>query len=191
MILKGFREFINESESSVTYQDLKLLLKLGISQDITDDVDKLIDQGLMSHDEILDWVTPICRKYKIENWLISGDGRVDVNGIVNLNGQVLTRLPLRFGIVTDSFWCIDNQLTSLDGSPREVGGSFGCSDNQLTTLEGAPKVVGGSFYCRDNKLTSLNGAPNKVGGNFGCSKNQLTTLDGIGEVGGKVYSDLK
>ena len=212
MLLKGFKEFINESESSVTYQDLKLLLELGISQDITSDVNRLIDQGKMTHDEIEDWVTPICDKYGIQDWSISDEGLVDVDGSVNLEDLELTRLPLRFGTVTESFWCSANQLTTLDGAPQWVGRSFWCNDNQLTSLEGSPKEVGGGFYCNNNqlttlkgspkevsgsfwsngnRLTTLKGAPEKVGDSFYCHNNQLTSLDGIGEVEGTIYSDLK
>jgi hypothetical protein len=38
MILKGFQDFINESQSEATYADLKLLLELGLVQDIANDV---------------------------------------------------------------------------------------------------------------------------------------------------------
>jgi hypothetical protein len=31
-----------------------------------------------------------------------------------------------------------------------VGGSFYCYNNRLTSLEGSPKTVGGNFYCRNN-----------------------------------------
>ena len=189
MLLKGFKEFINES--SVTYQDLKLLLELGISQDITDDVYKLIDQGRMTQEEILDWVTQICDKYGIQDWSISEEGLVNVDGFADLNYRNLTRLPLRFGTVTGNFYCDENQLTTLEGAPEKVGGHFYCSINQLTTLDGAPSWVGGDFYCSINQLTTLDGAPSWVGGDFYCDENQLTSLDGIGEVGGKVYSDLK
>ena len=47
---------------------------------------------------------------------------------------------------------------------------FYCSycDN-LQSLEGCPKNVGGNFYCSYcNNLQSLNGSPEKVGGNFSC-----------------------
>ena len=54
-----------------------------------------------------------------------------------------------------------------------VCGYFDCHGcNNLESLEGAPKEVGGGFYCYDcKKLTSLKGAPEKVGGDFnfeGC-----------------------
>ena len=31
-----------------------------------------------------------------------------------------------------------------------MGGSFSCHNNQLTSLDGAPNNVGGDFYCYDN-----------------------------------------
>jgi hypothetical protein len=76
------------------------------------------------------------------------------------------------------FYCHNNQLTSLEGSPKEVGGDFDCSSNQLTSLEGSPKEVGGNFDCSSNQLTSLEGSPKEVGGDFDCSSNQLTSLEG-------------
>jgi len=87
--------------------------------------------------------------------------------------------------VQGDFLCCGNQLTSLNGAPKEVGGDFNCSYNQLTSLNGAPQRVGESFYCDENQLTSLNGAPKEVGRNFNCSDNQLTSLNGAPkEVGG-------
>lgn len=81
----------------------------------------------------------------------------------------LTKLPIKFG---------------------KVGGSFSCSNNELTTLEGAPREVGGNFYCHHNKLTSLKGAPKKVDGFFNCcfNKTRFTEEDvrKIIDVGGAV-----
>ena len=194
-----------------TYQDLKLLLELGISQDITGEVYQLFDQGKLTPGELLDYLTSICDKYKIEKWSLNSEGLVDVDGPVDLEHLGLTRLPLRFGTVTECFWCEYNLLTTLEGAPKWVGSSFMCNNNRLTTLEGAPKWVGGDFWCEHNLLTTLegapqevggsfdcchnelvtlNGAPKKVGENFWCHMNHLTTLDGIGEVKGSV-SDLR
>ena len=170
MFLKGFGEFINESESNVTYQDLKLLLKLGIVDDIQDDMYRGFRNGSIIYDELLEWVTLICDKYRIKNWTLNREGLVDVDGSVELDNIKLTRLPLRFG------W---------------VSGSFYCDNNQLTTLEGAPKKVGRDFYCHNNYLTSLEGSPQMVGGHFWCYSNQLTSLEGIGEVEGEILSNIK
>jgi hypothetical protein len=83
----------------------------------------------------------------------------------------------------DSFDCGENKLTSLEGSPKEVGGYFDCRNNLLNTLEGGPIKVGGQFNCHSNKLTSLKYSP-KYASCMDCSNNKLTTLeylsDGIG-----------
>ena len=116
-------------------------------------------------------VAEICKRYGIYNWSIR-DGLVDVNGGVDLWNKRLTKLPLKFGRVSGYFECGYNNLTSLEGSPKEVGGDFECSHNNLTTLEGAPKRVGGSFYCSRNNLTTLEHMPN-VRGNIYITKNPL------------------
>jgi hypothetical protein len=70
--------------------------------------------------------------------------------------------------------CVDfegTQISSLEGSPREVQGFFDCSYcPNLTSLEGAPDYVRDSFYCTGNsKLKSLKGGPKMVDGGFYCA----------------------
>ena len=187
MLLKGFKEFINESSNGATYQDLKLLLELGIVSDITDDVYKSFDQGLMSKDEMIDWVTPICKKYNIIGWSISDNGLVDVDGSVYLSLSNLNRLPLKFGKVTGNFDCGDCHLTILEGAPQEVVRNFRAYKNNLTTLAGGPKLVRGDFKCFSNQLISLEGAPQGVGGTFDCSHNRLVTLNGAPQTVGRDF----
>ena len=103
---------------------------------------------------------------------------VKVTGNVLLRGFGLTKIPINFTEVGGSFYCSENQLTSLEGAPRKVGRDFYCCDNQLTSLVGSPKFVGRSFDCSYNQLTDLEGAPEKVGVNFECAKNQLTSYKG-------------
>jgi hypothetical protein len=122
-------------------------------------------------------VEKICKEFGIENWSIR-DGLVDVDGHVNLSHRRLTKLPLKFGRVSGYFYCGVNNLTTLEGAPKEVSGDFSCNNNKLTTLEGAPKEVGGDFWCSNNKLTTLEGVPKEVGGNFSCRNNNLTSLEG-------------
>jgi hypothetical protein len=113
-------------------------------------------------------IKQICDNYGIRNYTIV-DGLVNVDGDVNLRGKGLTKLPVQFGIVTGNFLCWENNLTTLEGSPREVIGGFSCGFNQLTTLEGSPREVGKNFYCSNNKqLTSLVGAPELIEGKFYC-----------------------
>ena len=111
-------------------------------------------------------------------YTINDDGSIDVDGDVNLSNRNLTKIPFNFGKVSGSFFCYNNQLTSLKGAPNAVGGYFDCSNNKLTTLDGVPNNIGGGFYCNNNQLTSLEGVPNTVGGYFDCNNNQLTSLDG-------------
>lgn len=73
-------------------------------------------------------------KKEIQNWLcemditaqvvISVDLKVNVFGVVDLNGKNLTHLPVQFGVVKGHFDCSYNQLSNLRGSPREVDGNF-------------------------------------------------------------------
>ena len=64
--------------------------------------------------------------------------------------KVEHKLKFKFRHVAGGFYCSGNELTSLEGCPKEVGGSFYCNSNQLTSLEGAPKEVGGDFECVEN-----------------------------------------
>ena len=116
-------------------------------------------------------------------------GEVDVEGDFNCNMREISDFKgVRFGKVVGGFYCGNNQLTSLEGSPQEVGGAFVCRNNQLTTLEGSPQEVGGAFDCRNNQLTTLEGAPRKVGvGFYGednpVSEKTLESIFGIMEIG--------
>jgi hypothetical protein len=121
-------------------------------------------------------------------WSVNSEGLVDVEGRFWCQNQGLEDfLGIRFGRVSVNFWCDGNQLRTLEGSPREVGGDFGCYDNQLRTLEGSPREVVGGFYCHENPLISLDGAPDIIKDLF-CFKNTwfrynlrsfLNEIDGI------------
>ena len=100
-------------------------------------------------------IESICKKYNITNYTINSDGSIDVDGNVNLSRKGLTKLPLKFGNVTGYFYCSDNQLTTLEGSPKEVGGGFYCNNNKLTSLKGGPAKLGGEFNCQLNQLPKL------------------------------------
>jgi len=135
-----------------------------------------------SHDEI----HRICKEYDIENYTINGDGTIDVDGDVDLEDKGLTELPLKFNKVTGGFYCAYNQLTSLEGSPKEVDGFFECNNNKLITLKGCPKHVSGHFSCHDNQLISLEGVLN-IGDSLFCQHNQLINLDHLPNVSIYIY----
>ncbi len=133
-------------------------------------------------------IAQICEKYGIDNWSISSEGLVDVDGSVDLSFKKLTKLPLKFGRVSKDFFCSNNRLNSLHGCPQVVNGNFNCQNNKLTNLEGSPNSVGGDFCCYNNHLTSLEGCAQMVGANFWCQYNQLTNLEGSPQlVGGNFW----
>ena len=124
-------------------------------------------------------IEQICKKYNIENYTINEDGSIDVNGNVDLSSRLLKRLPLLFNRVSGFFDCSDNELTTLEGSPKYVGSDFNCTYNKLTSLKYGPEYVGEDFLCSNNQLISLEGSPEYVGINFYCNETGIYDLKGI------------
>ena len=131
-------------------------------------------QFFKTREEVEAWL----KKMNIESYTINEDLTVDVNGDVDIMYKNISVLPIKFKNVAGHFSCSGNNLTSLEGCPREVGGDFYCSFNNLTSLKGAPREVDGGFYCSGNNLTSLEDGPKEVGGSFYCADNNLTSLEG-------------
>lgn len=129
-------------------------------------------------------IPSLCEKYGIHNYTINSEGKVDIDGGLNLSGRLgdLAKLPIKFGSVTRDFYCSRNELTSLEGCPEFVGGGFYCYRNQLTTLEGCPKTVGGDFSCYENNLTSLVGCP-PVSFLY-CTSNYINSFEGFPSITG-------
>ena len=121
-------------------------------------------------------IIQLCEGYNISYYTINDDGSIDVDDHVSFMNLGLTELPLKFNKVSGDFYCSKNKLTTLKGSPIEVGESFRCSYNELTSLEFAPQSVGEDFKCTDNKLTDLKGCPKFIRGDFFCTINNITDL---------------
>ena len=126
---------------------------------------------------IEDWLN----KYDIRNYTINDDFTIDVDGNVDILKKNLKEFPeyIQFGAVKGSFDCSRNNLTTLNGTPKEVKEYFFCSFNNLTSLQGCSRKVRGIFDCSYNQLTSLEGAPEEVGRGFYCTHNhtQFTEND--------------
>ncbi len=118
----------------------------------------------------------ICDHYCIKKYTINGDGSIDVDGDVNLNRCGLTEIPLDFNKVSGLFYCGNNMITSLKGSPREVGKYFYCGGNNLTSLEYCPSIIREILYCNDNPLIFLNKAQIEVGTGFVCTDTKLPEI---------------
>ena len=200
VINMNFFEVFKPSEKGEKFNKYKIQEKLEKGTDINslfDKVDKITnDFYLVQIDKqqsfiykkklIFDWDDFEFDDKKIKFIEEKNDKPViDYDGDVKLNRKNLWSLPIYFNRVSGYFDCSFNNLTSLEGAPREVGRKFYCRHNKLTSLEGAPREVGGGFDCQYNKLTSLKGAPEKVGGYFDCHNNDLISLEGSPrEVGG-------
>lgn len=137
----------------------------------------------------------ICKKYGIKNYTINPDDSIDVDGDVDLRGSrfwdlfrssklgvannwTLDTLPLKFGKVSGSFDCRYNNLETLEGCPKELGGDFYISNNLLTSLQGCPMEVR-RFLGGNNLFSDLTGCPQVVNGDFNISDNKnLVSLKG-------------
>jgi hypothetical protein len=112
-------------------------------------------------------------------WKMNSKGEIDVDGNV-VCSKLLSQIPVQFGEITGNFECIEwKKLTSLEGSPRKVGGIFKVYKcPSLKSLKGSPVEVKDSFIVTELQLTSLEGSPEKVG-SFRCiSMQKLTSLKG-------------
>ena len=123
------------------------------------------------------------------------DGTWMIEDTIYLSGKHLKTLKgLNVSKVIGNVYVHNNELTSLEGGPKDVSGDYLCYYNQLTSLKGAPIIVDGDFTCSANKLTSLEGGPVNVGGHFMCIQNKLTSLEGCPKKVGRdfdCYSNLK
>lgn len=74
---------------------------------------------------------------------------------------------------------VSSNIDSLDGSPKyKIKGNFNCGNNNLKTLQFSPRIVEGDFKCLYNYLKNLEGSPELVYGNFDCRFNKLESLKG-------------
>jgi len=135
-----------------------------------------------------------CQKYLDDvNYTINNDGTIDVDSDVFLYNELddIEKLPVKFGKVSDYFDCDNNNLTTLEGCPKYVGGYFSCYRNNLTTLEGCPKYVGGEFLCSANKLTTLKGIEKcEILDDFYCRDNNIPPENYIYIITAKIGGDI-
>jgi len=146
--------FINEDgptwdKMKGVYQDAKkgIASAFGYGTKPTEDKTKPTEDKINLTEEQIDFLDK-CANIKVpRSWSVNKKtGLIDIYGKLaegfDCSGKNLNDFKgLRFGVVTGSFKCENNNLNTLDGSPREVGGSFDCSGNPLISLEGAPLMV--------------------------------------------------
>jgi len=96
----------------------------------------------------------------------------DVKKIDMKSGETFEQF--RYHQNLNSFYCDNDQLTSLVGCPPCR--ILGCSNNRLASLVGCPSNVR-ILHCANNRLTSLVGCPESIK-ILDCSNNGLTSLVG-------------
>ncbi|PXY45243.1 hypothetical protein [Flavobacterium hydrophilum] len=105
------------------------------------------------------------------NYTVNKDKSVNVQGDVRFPdfASFLTKLPLQFNKVSGNFDISTLvNLTTLKGSPVEVGGVFNCSYTNINSLQHAPKKASKLIF--DNNLRSLST------GNLNCNFDEVSIL---------------
>ena len=101
---------------------------------------------------------PCTTDEEVRLWL-STNGMAGANAAVTVDSQSLEvgvdgdytiepaagDLPVQFSNVTGSFYCIGAGLSTLLGTPRQVGRRFDCRANPLQSVRHAPLTIGGVF----------------------------------------------
>jgi hypothetical protein len=98
--------------------------------------------------EQIEFLDKVCKR----TWTLNSEGKVDVNGAVDMSTINLTEIPVKFGRVDGYFDCRENKLTTLKNCPVYVGGDFYCSHNKITTLEYFPDYIELLFSIQGNDL---------------------------------------
>lgn len=126
----------------------------------------------ISHNYRLYKINKLCKVYNIKNYTINSDCSIDVYGNVDLQNCNITEFLVQFNIISGSFDCSYNNLTTLKGCPRHVGGSFYCNSNNLNSFDHCPEFVGGDFLGYQNNISQLVKLPS-------CIKLGLLTNSGL------------
>lgn len=95
--------------------------------------------AIPTHRSVANWLTLV----GIDMFKINNDLTVDVDGDVELSKFNLIEIPVKFGRVSGSFCCNNNQLASFENFPDYIGGVLDFSYNLITNLEHLPDVGGG------------------------------------------------
>lgn len=139
------------------------------------------DQFLKTKEEIESWILKNFGLFTDEH--INDDLTIDMD-IVNLGHSKLVRFPVRFGKV-EGFFCNDNNLVSLEGSPVEVN-SFRCENNNLTSLDGCPNLIRGDMHCENNKIESFGDKQILIKGDLFIQNNNIKSIKNFPIVDGDI-----
>lgn len=123
--------------------------------------------------ESKEWVENIisaCKKYKIQNYQINGNGTIDVIGHVNLSGLDLKECPVKF---------------------NRISGDLDISSNHISTFVNFPKFIDGNLYVMKNKIKSFETCEVEyIGKKLNLSYNPFDSLEGCPSAEDHVYANI-
>lgn len=131
------------------------------------------------------------------NYSVNPDNSIDIDGSLYITNETVIPAPIR--IVTGSFQisAMIHRLnktmiapSTFKNYPKYVGGSFTANHLNISSLEGSPIEVGGDYNvsnCYFGNLVSLKGSPREVGGTFTVINNGIVSLDGGPQIVGENY----
>lgn len=123
---------------------------------IEDRFNELVNNNVEADEEInIGFLPPTNENFILfglnpENVTINENNEIEYKGDVDLSNRGLTKIPFDFKKVDGSFYCNNNQLISLKGSPNIVSGNFYCYNNQIISSGEINYNVSGNFYCHNN-----------------------------------------
>lgn len=126
-------------------------------------------------------IIKLCKLYNINDYRITDEYTVNVNGPVDLSFKNLKTIPIKFGVVRGTFDCSGNFLENLINSPFRVEANYLCKNQYnktLKSLKGISKEIQGRFDCSDNEnLKSFEYGPEIINYNIDISHTGISSLD--------------
>ncbi len=102
---------------------------------------------------------------------------VNIQGDLDLSNYKFKEFPIQFNHIEGDFIVAGVGLEKLTGSPKVVTGSFDCSRNKITSVAFGPHNVGGDFLCSYNKVKNLTFKNQTfINGDLDISNNQIETI---------------
>ena len=128
--VKNFTEKVEKNATVVAF------LNVDITSDAEDNLRKQLEE--IDNVETIDFESKTQIQEKVANFFSLLDQRIDTQS------KIIEDLKKKKkGIENQYFSCNKNQLSSLEGAPRTIGGSFYCYNNpNLHSLDGLGEVKG-------------------------------------------------
>jgi len=116
-----------------------------------------------------------------ENWIdetfiFESDGRVRVEGDLDLSGNNISELPPCLYKVEGKLYLNKNQISKIENIPSSVT-ELHLGDNQITKIENIPNTVT-VLSLSGNQIAKIENIPNSVI-HLGLSYNKITTIENI------------